>query len=719
LRQRGCELWNLYGPTETTIWSTLHRVERASSESATISIGRPIANTQIHVLDARLQPVSIGVIGDLFIGGDGLARGYWNRPALTAEKFIPNPFDSASLIYKTGDLARYRADGNIEFLGRSDHQVKVRGYRIEMGEIEVALTGHPSVGQAVVVAHRVNSSEATLAAYVVPAKAGKEPDPNQLRTFLRQSLPEYMIPSAFVTLDALPLTPNGKVDRRALPEVSNETLTARTEYVAPRTADEQAIAEICAEVLNLERVGIHDDFFEIGGNSLIATRLVFQLQEHFQVKLPLVRLFETPTVAGLSKSIEEVRASPIVDERLFNAITLDELKRDVVIDSAIGQNGTSYRHIAKPKRVLLTGATGFLGAYLLSGLLDRTRATVHCLVRANSEEEGLQRIKRNLEYYELWNANFIPRIRILLGNLDSPRFGLSVQQYESLADEVDVVYHNGAMVNFVYPYRGLKAVNVDSTHEVLHLASLRKLKPVHFVSSLSVFMKGDLREGDLCYEDADLESVGVPFGGYGQSKWVAEGLLRAAAQRGVPMTIYRPDNILGDHRSGILNTSDMTYSLVRAVFKLGSVPNVEVMGGIVPVDFVSDAILHLSSKPDSFGKTFHLSTRTQSNFTEVFAMMNSMGVAIKKIPFAQWKTDYYNLARQFPEESFHAFLPLINRIGTERLSLPRLDLSNTIAGLEGSSIHVPTVTMELVETYVKYFVKAGLLSPAIRSDIHD
>ncbi len=719
LAKRGCELWNLYGPTETTIWSTLHRVDDAAREQTiSISIGRPIANTQIYILDANLHLVPIGVTGDLYIGGDGLSRGYLNRPELTAEKFIPNPFDSSSLIYKTGDLARYRSDGNIEFLGRSDHQVKVRGYRIETGEIEVALVAHPAVGQAVVMARTSSSSDAVLVAYLVPAEAGKEPESASLRAFLRQSIPEYMIPSAFVTLNAFPLTPNGKVDRRSLPELSNESLAARTEYTAPRTSNEQAIAAICAEVLNLERVGVHDNFFDIGGNSLIATRLVFQLQEHFQVRLPLVRLFEMPTVAGLAKAVEDARTLP-ADDHSFDAITLEELKREVVIDDAINQEGLVYRHVAEPKHILLTGATGFLGAYLFTGLLEKTQAAMYCLVRAKSESEGLQRLKKNLEYYELWDESYLPRIRILPGNLDQPGFGLSDTQYDFLANQLDVIYHNGAMVNFVYPYQGLKPVNVESTHEVLRLASMKKLKPVHFVSSISVFMKGDLRDRNICYEDADLEEVGVPFGGYGQSKWVAEGLMRAAAQRGVPMTIFRPDNILGDRQRGILNTSDMTYSLVRAVFKLGSVPDVEIMGGIVPVDFVSNAIVHLSSMPESFGKTFHLSALKQSNFTEVFRMMNAMGVPIKQIPFAEWKTDYYNLAKQFPEESFHAFLPLINQVGTDRLSLPRLDLSNTIAGLKNSSITVPTVDAELVETYVRYFMKAGLISPATRSIIHD
>src|SRR5690606_1494212 len=235
LLQRGAELWNLYGPTETTIWSTVYQVEKSRYDiSGGVSIGKPIANTQIYILDANLQQVPIGVIGDLYIGGDGLSRGYLNRAKLTAEKFIPHPNDSSSIIYKTGDLARWLSDGNIEFLGRSDQQVKVRGYRIEIGEIEVALAKHPSVQQSVVVVRKDKASNTTLVAYVVSAPPKKEADVNQLRKFLRTKLPEYMIPSAFVNLDSLPLTPNGKVDRKSLPALSQENLAARAEYVSPR-----------------------------------------------------------------------------------------------------------------------------------------------------------------------------------------------------------------------------------------------------------------------------------------------------------------------------------------------------------------------------------------------------------------------------------------------------------------------------------------------------
>lgn len=714
LLPRGSELWNLYGPTETTVWSTMYKVpsDNKRGVSNIVPIGMPVANTQIYILDSKLQPVPVGVIGDLYIGGDGVSSGYLNRPELTAERFIENPFKPSSTIYKTGDLARYLPDGNIEYFGRSDHQVKIRGFRIEIGEVESALASHSDVRQVVVVARQERSSEASLVAYVVPESAGKEADANQLRAFLRTKLPEYMIPASFVFLDAMPLTPNGKVDRKALPVLSQDQMATRAEYVAPRTEQERAIAAICAEVLNLERVGVHDNFFDLGGNSLIATRLIFQLQEHFQVRLPLVRLFESPTIEGLALAIADARTMPMAED-MYGTVTLDQLKNDVVLDEAINGNGIR-RAEAAPKRILITGVTGFLGAYLLKGLLDKTDAQISCLIRAENAAEGLRRLKGNLEYYQLWEDAFAARLHILPGDLDRPRFGLSETDFESLAEELDVIYHNGAMVNFVYPYHALKSVNVDSTHEILRLAGMKKLKPVHFVSSVSVFMKGDLRERGICYENANLEEVGVPFGGYGQSKWVAEGLMHAAAQRGIPMTIFRPDNILGDRRNGILNTNDMTYSLVRAIFKMGAVPDIEIMGSVVPVDFVSDAILHLSMQPGSLGKTFHLSTLEQSNFIDIFEMVSEKGVPIRQLPLDEWKTDYYNLAKQFPDETFHAFLPLVNQAGRDRLSLPRLDLTNTVSGLQGSSIKIPSVDSGLVDTYLKYFIRSGLIPPAGR-----
>ena len=313
----GAKLYNVYGPTEAIIDSTFWRCEECNAHSA-IPIGRPIPNAQVYILDDLLRLLPIGAVGNLYIGGVGLARGYVRRPDLTGEKFIPDPFSGkpGARLYKTGDLARYRPDGNIEFLGRSDHQVKIRGFRIELGEIEGTLGQHPGVRQAIVLVQEDGPGDKRLVAYVA-AEGEARPTANELRDFLKDKLPEHMVPAIFMLLDAFPLTVNGKVDRRALPTPDGWQPELDEVFVACRTPTEELLAAIWSQVLGVERVGIYDNFFQLGGHSLLATQVVSRIREAFQVEMPLRRLFESPTVAGLAEDLDigggiGLEAPPIV-----------------------------------------------------------------------------------------------------------------------------------------------------------------------------------------------------------------------------------------------------------------------------------------------------------------------------------------------------------------------------------------------------------------------
>jgi amino acid adenylation domain-containing protein len=297
------ELWNVYGPTETAVWSAVGKVAPGAGP---VRLGAPIANTRFAVVDRQLEPVPVGVPGELWIAGDGVARGYLGRPDLTAERFTPDPFATApgARLYRTGDLVRWLSAGDLEFLGRIDHQVKVRGFRIELGEIEAALLRHESVGAAVVTV-REDGGDKRLIAYAVPA--GESVAAGELRQHLKAFLPEYMIPAAFVMLESFPLTPSGKVDRRALPAPERATAAA-SGYVPPRGTVEELIAGIWAEVLRAERVGAEDDFFDLGGHSLLATQVVSRIRAALGVEVPLQKLFAGPTVAALARWVEEARA---------------------------------------------------------------------------------------------------------------------------------------------------------------------------------------------------------------------------------------------------------------------------------------------------------------------------------------------------------------------------------------------------------------------------
>ena len=301
---------NLYGPTEDTTYSTVAVLERGDTRD--VPIGRPVSRTQLHVLDKNLQPVAVGIPGELYIGGDGLARGYLNRPDFTAQRFVPNPWGKTpgARLYRTGDLVRWRSDGNLDFLGRLDYQVKIRGFRIELGEVESVIEQHPEVVQAVVGVHDAGEDKRLLAHYVGAVSA------ENLRSHLKQHLPEYMVPSWLIQLEAMPLTPNGKVDRKQLPPPSGDRPESEKVYEAPRNNTEEFLAELWADLLRVKKVGIHDNFFALGGHSLLGTRLMSRMRELLYIEIPVKVLFEASTIAEFSRALTQYEAKPGQTEKI-------------------------------------------------------------------------------------------------------------------------------------------------------------------------------------------------------------------------------------------------------------------------------------------------------------------------------------------------------------------------------------------------------------------
>ncbi|HLZ63004.1 MAG TPA: amino acid adenylation domain-containing protein, partial [Ktedonosporobacter sp.] len=322
-------LWNLYGPTETTIWSTIAHVEGGDDP---VTIGHPIANTQIYILDQHLQPVPAGVVGELYIGGSGLARGYFQRPELTAERFVPNPFcrEPGQRLYLTGDLARYRTDGSIEYLGRNDFQVKVHGYRIELGEIEAALRQHPAVQACVVTAVTGGTGNKQLGAYLIP-RSGQTPGVEDLRRFLQSMLPEYMIPAFFISLAEFPLTPNGKIDRQALPVPDENRPTLTQTYVAPQTAEEEMLAAIWSNVLHIKDIGIHDNFFALGGDSLLSMSVLSKARRQ-GLDFSLQEFFQYPRIHDLARILRRTYVHPPTEDDEHKAV-----RESASVDLALGE----------------------------------------------------------------------------------------------------------------------------------------------------------------------------------------------------------------------------------------------------------------------------------------------------------------------------------------------------------------------------------------------
>lgn len=691
-----CTLINGYGPTENTTFSTTERIHTRGL-GTNVPIGRPISNSVAYVLDKDMNLAPIGVTGELYVGGDGLARGYLNQSQLTARAFVPNPFSKelGARLYRTDDLARWRADGGIEFLGRIDNQVKIRGFRIELGEIEARLMEHPKVKEAAVIDREDTSGEKRVVAYVV----SKDEDLaiEVLRDHVKAALPDYMVPAAFAFLDALPLTPNGKIDRKVLPAPDLIAQLAH-QYVPPRNATEEILAGIWAEVLGVERIGIHDNFFELGGHSLLATRLLFKIKESFGTQVALSTLLDAPTLETQAKLLGCPNESHSPERREVN------FAAEGILESSIFPNSPLIGNSSNPSAILLTGATGFLGAFLLYEYLQQTLGVVYCLVRAFSTTEASTRIERTLVHYRLWHSAFKKRIFPICGDLSKPLMGLSDEVWKHLAKEVNVVCHNGAWVNFVHPYSTLKPANVLGTQELLRLACTEKTKPFHYVSTAGVFSNSVGPQRPVYTEVDALPVDSIPNGGYSQTKRVAEQLVRSAGARGLPISIYRPSLIVGDSFTGACNADDFFFRVLRGYISLGKAPKGEGRLDLVTVDYVSQGIVWLSRKIKGAGNTFHLTNPVETPLRTVIEWTNSLGYRVETIPDSDWNAELY---RAIQGNEDHPLFPLYSLLdqafeaeSNSTVHIPHLDCRDTLNRLAESGIVCPKIIAEMWSKYL-------------------
>jgi thioester reductase-like protein len=620
-------LYHGYGPAEATIGVT-HQFYQPGQRRDGVTIGRPNPNTRIYLLDHCLRPVPVGVTGELYTGGLPLGRGYVNDPAQTASRFVADPFTPGQRLYRTGDLAQWRPDGVLEFHGRADNQIKIRGMRVELEEIEAVLGQHPHIRQAVVTTDTTPIGITRLLGYYLPTH--DHLDHTELRTWTATRLPEHMVPTTFISLDTLPLTPNGKINRQKLPAPSFDRGQGYTEFALPQGAEEMMVAEVWKEVLGLDRVGRNDNFFELGGDSLLGARMVLWLREVSQLQISLRELFRLQTVSGLASVLAPA-------ERTSSAAAQSGQMPAPRARGQQPQEFPPWPEFLPPltahcgDNVLLTGASGFFGAFLLRAILTRYSGKVHCLVRANSTTQAWEKLRANLERYEL----SVPqdRIRVIVGDLARPSLGLGDNEFERLADEIDLIIHNGAHVDILHTYETIEAANVGGTRTLLWLATTTWRKPLRFVSTSSLASYRPSESGTRS--------------GYLESKWQAEQVVAEARARGIPAAVYRIPRLSPDSHTGRGNDRDIMFRTIRWILDLGMAPgDISISEDWIPVDEAARLLVDSYPGPEH-GGSFVLTAQRQVHLAEVVELARQNGHEIEYKPTLEWGRE---LARRSVEE---------------------------------------------------------------------
>lgn len=623
-------LINEYGPTENSIGSTIFK---GMEEKTASVIGYPLPGTQIQVLDSYGSMLPIGIPGEICVSGNGLARGYLNRPELTAEKFIEKSKGKEGRIYCTGDIGRWREDGTIEYIGRSDDQVKIRGFRIELSEIEAKLIEIEAIKEAVVLV-REEQDVQVLVAYLVSSRNWSV---IELREELSQKLPAYMIPSYFAQIESLPLTANGKVDKYSLE--SNPYLTSKQDYVSPSNQSEVLISRVVEEVLGIEKLGMYDNFFELGASSLEIMKIAAKLSLHFE--LSVNDIYKYPTVNCLAKKIRYTtnHLRQQIEEAKKQFVTkAEQWKLPLVMDERINsyeEHCQKYRKIDLHEahhyqNILLCGVTGFLGIHLLRELLINTKAIVYLFVRGNTVEEARQRLRDKLRFYHMEEIYFqnINRVKLFNGDISKESFGLTEFDYKFLCEKIDAILNSAANVKHYGVFDSFNRPNVIGTKNLIEFAETDKSKHLHLISTISV-ASGSIEDVNQClFTEYDCDVNQQTDSYYIQTKMEAEKLVIEARSRGIITNIYRVGNLVFQSDTGIFqeNISENSfYTLIKSLVSLGIIPAIELENlDFTFINEVSGAIIKLMDIKSLVNETHHLVNPYRISLKELFGYIQEI-----------------------------------------------------------------------------------------------